>query len=139
MTVLARFGRSAVESDVPVACLSADSVGSLMCIRDEQTATGRWRVQTAEPTDVSLMPAIGVLTSKLTPTTGIMRILGTVEGVFSGLDVKKPYFVGDGGTLVNPAPVPSTPSGVLVQKFGFPVSNDVLSLIGETWMVLRRM
>ena len=139
MTVLARFGRSSAQSDIPVACLSTDSVGEIMAIRDVQTVTGRWRVTKAQPADPSLMPGVGVLTSKQTPTTGIMRVLGDVDGVFSGLDISKDYFVGDDGTLVNPAPVPGVGSGVLVQRLGFPVSSDVIRLTGEQWMVLRKL
>jgi len=139
VTLLARFGRSSAQSDVLVACLSTDSVGDIMCIRDVQTATGRWRVTKAQPTDPGMMPGIGVLVEKQTPTTGVMRVLGDVEGIFSGLDVSLDYFVGDDGALVNPAPVPGVGSGVLVQRFGFPVSSDVIRLTGEQWMVLRKL
>jgi len=120
-----------------VACLSSDTVGKLMCVRDVVTVTGRWRVQTASCLDLSKMPAIGVLISKVTPTTGIMQLLGDVQGVFSGLDVTRPYFVGPTGNLVNPAPSP-TPDQVYVQKVGFPISADILYLTGERWFVGRK-
>jgi len=139
MTLQARFGRSSAESDIPIACLVSDAVGDIMCIRDIQTVTGRWRVQKAEPTSGDKMPGIGVLIRKDTPTTGVMRILGDVTGIFSGMSVLEDYYVGASGSLVNPAPAPDPGESVWVQKFGFPVSGDVLRLTGESWMVLRKL
>lgn len=121
-----------------VACLMGDTVGKLVSIRDVKTLTGRWRIQTADCTDPTKMPAVGVLISKSTPTTGIMQLLGEVESIFAGLDVTKPYFVGPAGALVNPAPVPAPGNRVYVQKFGFPVAADVLYLTGERWLVVRK-
>lgn len=125
-------------STVLVACLNADAVGELMCIRGVKTTTGRWRVQKANCTDPIKMPARGVLIMKTTPTTGVMQLLGEVEGQFSGLDVLKPYFVGPAGDLVNPAPIPVPGNKVYVQKFGFPIAADVLYITGERWLVIRK-
>jgi len=85
------------------------------------------------------MPGIGILISKQTPTTGIMRVVGDVSDIFSGLQVDDDYYVGDDGGLVNPAPVPSVGSNVWVQKMGFPTASNVLRLTGESWMVLRKL
>lgn len=123
---------------VLVACLTSDSVGKLMCIRGNKTTAGRWRVQTADCTDPVKMPARGVLITKTTPTAGVMQLIGEVESMFTGLDVTKPYFVGPTGDLVNPSPIPVPGNKVYVQKFGFPVSDDVLYITGERWLVIRK-
>ena len=125
-------------TEVLVACLSTDSIGELMCIRGEKTTTGRWRVQKSDCTDLSKMPARGVLIAKATPTTGTMQLAGEVAGHFSGLDVLKPYFAGPAGTLVTPAPIPAPGTLVRVQKFGFPVSNDVLYITGTNHIMITR-
>ncbi len=127
-----------VQKTQEVACLTTDSVGDLMCIRDVMTATNRWRVQAADCTDITKMPAVGVLISKTTPTTGIMQLFGDVTGLFSGLDVTKKYFVGPAGTLVTPAPFPGVGSKVHVQRFGFSVSSTVLWLTGENGSLYTR-
>ena len=138
MSLIGKFGASPARSDVNVACLSTDNVSEVMYIRDVPTVTGRWRVSKAQPIDPLMMPGVGVLISKTTPTAGIVRLTGDVEGIFSGLDVSKKYFVGDDGALVNPAPEPLPLSSVLVQRIGFPVASDILRLTGEQWMVMRK-
>lgn len=101
MSVLVRFGRSDTE-DIPVACLATDSVGDPVSVRDVMTGTGRWRVQKADCLDGAKMPAVGILISKTTPTTGVMRRVGPVTGIFSGLDVAQKTFIGKGGGVVQP-------------------------------------
>lgn len=127
-----------VQKTVEVACLSGDGVGNIMSIRDVKTPAGRWRVQTADCTDGSKMPGVGILISKASGTTGIMQVYGEVGSIFAGLDVTKRYFVGPSGTLVNPPPTPGVGSIVYVQKFGFPVASDVLYLPGEHAPVYAR-
>lgn len=121
-----------------VACLTSDAVGEIMCIRDVQTVTGRWRVQRADPSDIAKMPGVGILISKQTPTTGVMVRVGPVENIFSGLDVTKSVFVGASGTLVQVPPSPGPGGFMRVQKFGYPVAADVVWLTGEIGQVIIR-
>ena len=122
-----------------VACLVSDSVSDILYIRGDQTPTGRWRVAKADPFSTK-MPAVGILFSKLTPTTGVMVIGGPVENMFTGLDITKPTFVGANGALVQTSPPPpGFGSLVRVQRFGFPIAADVLWLTGEVGqMIVRR-
>ena len=129
MTIVARFGETGFD-DVPVACLAADDVGDWMHIRGDQTTTGRWRVEKADCFDETKMPAVGILISKSTPTTGIMRRVGPVDE-FTGLDFTKHYFVGPAGSMVNPAPTPPSGTYVVVQRVGIPVDPDIIYLTGE--------
>lgn len=120
-----------VRKQQEVACLSSDSVGNIVCLRDVSTTTGRWRVEKANCYDETKMPAIGVLISKTTPTTGIMVRIGEVDGIFSSLNPKLHYFVGENGDLVTPEPTAPVGVSVIVQAFGIPISNDILFLTGE--------
>lgn len=129
MTVAVRFGQTDTE-DVPVACLSTDNVGDVVCIRDEMTITGRWRIERADCFDESKIPAVGILISKSTPTTGIMRRKGPVD-LFVGLDTTKRYYVGPAGSLLDSAPDAPVGSYVIAQKIGIPVDSSVLYLTGE--------
>jgi len=116
-----------LKKKVPVACLSSDSVGKLMCMRDAVTPAGRWRVTKATNDDLTKIPAVGILIEKYTATTGLMQISGEYDG-FTGLDVTKQCFVGTNGGLTQ-----IMPSGniVAVQYFGYAVSDTALWLPGN--------
>jgi len=121
---------------VDVACLISDAVGDCMCIRGDRIGD-RWRVTEADPFDEAKMPAVGILLSKLTPTTGEMQILGPCD-LFTGLDWASPgYFVGASG-ITDTAPAPAPGGWVLVQHIGKPVADDLLLLTGENILVKRR-
>lgn len=138
MSLPVRFGRTDTE-DVQVACLSTDAVGDPVCMRDEMTVSGRWRVEKADCLYRDKMPAVGILISKSTPTTGVMRRVGPVEGIFSGFDVKEKTFIGKGGGVVQPPPIPDPGETVRMQRFGLVVSNDILWLTGEVAEIFTRI
>ncbi len=138
MLIYVADGGGGTTTEVFVECLSTDNVGELMCIRADKTAAGWWRVQKSDCTDITKMPARGVLVEKSSPTSGTMQLLGEVAGQFTGLDISKPYFTGPAGTLITPAPVPAVGTLVRVQKFGFPVSDDVLYLLGTNPVMITR-
>ena len=136
MALILRFGDIGSETRVSVSCLAGDQVGRLMSIRGEKV-DDKWIVQTANPYDGSKMPAVGILISKSTPTTGIMIRIGDIVNQYTGLDVTKPAFVGANGEVVQVSP---TPSGgiVKIQKIGFPIDSDVLHLSGGTPQMITR-
>ncbi len=139
MVAVARFGFGASAETVPVACLATDAVGDVVALRDTATVTGRWRVQRADPTDVTKMPGIGVLLRKVTPTTGIMQRAGSVRGVYAGLPFATNYWVGMDGRPTVILPVPDLGEGIIVQRFGIPVATDVLFLTGEVGPLTKRL
>lgn len=131
-----KFGDVGSETRVSVSCLAGDQVGRLMCIRGEKVDS-KWVVETANPYDLSKMPAVGILISKSSSTTGIMIRIGDVENQYTGLDVSKPVFVGAAGAVVQAEP--SASGGIVrVQKIGFPIDSDVLHLTGGTPQTITR-
>lgn len=130
---LARAEALYVRGLVNVACLSTDVIGAPLVIRDEPI-NGKYRVRTADPSDISRMPAIGILVSKTTPTVGTMRVSGICD-VFSGLTPGADYMVGLEGNLVEEVPGASV-SGVLwAQHIGVAMSSNVLLLSGNVAMI----
>lgn len=102
-----------------------------MAIRDEPIGD-KWRVQTADPYDLTKMPAVGILISKSTPTVGVIQVVGQCD--IAGLDWNKfGYYVGTDGSPVWPKPSASgSPSGMLyLQIIGKSVSSDILYLDGN--------
>ncbi len=122
-----------VSGRVDVACLSSDAVGSAMAIRGE-IVNGRWRVQTASPSDFERMPAMGILVEKTTPTVGVMQVLGSCD-VFSELTPRQSYLVGENGTLLTEVPVVAPGEIFWAQHIGVSVADNILSLTGNTNML----
>lgn len=135
MTLVARFGQVYTE-DVDVACLSSDSVGDLVCIRDIPIGN-KWRVQKADPGERSKMPAIGVLVSKSTPTVGVVKLWGPVAGIFSGLVVGKTYSVDYTGLRIGPPDI-GVSGYSLCQFVGIAVDTTVLFLNPDLTMIKHR-
>ncbi len=126
-------GEPSLTGYVDVACLTTDVVGSPVSIR-EAPINGKWRVQTADPTDFTKMPSLGVLISKSTPTVGVAKILGVCD-VFTGLTPGVNYMVGTSGGLLEEVPI-SSPTGVFWgQHLGVAVSESILMLGGNVNMI----
>lgn len=139
MAVLVRCGGGGGTQElVPVACLSGDVVGDVVCMRDVLTLTGRWRVQRADPTQDERMPGVGVLVRKETPTTGVMQRMGIMRGVVAGMSPVIPVFIGSDGRLTQVLPVPDPGGTVIVQRFGIAISGDTLFLTGEIGPLTKR-
>lgn len=115
--------------DVSVKCLATDSVGELMHINGDLVGDD-WDVTKADCFNESKMPVSGILISKDTSTSGIMRRSGIVN-LYAGLDITKHYFVGSAGTLVNPAPIAPPAGYAVVQRIGLPLNASALYLTGE--------
>lgn len=130
---LARAEALYVRGLVDVACLSTDAIGSPVVVRDEPI-NGKYRVQTADPGDLTKMPAIGILVSKTTPTVGTMRMTGLCD-VFEGLTPGANYMVGPGGSLVEEVPLTSATGVLWAQHLGIALSSNVLLLSGDIAMI----
>ena len=130
-------GAAGITGYVDVACLTSDTIGSPVSIR-EAPINGKWRVHTADPTNFVKMPAVGILISKSTPTVGVARVLGTCDA-FSGLTPGVNYMVGAGGTLVAAIPGTSATGSYWGQHLGIAVSADTLMLNGNVNMIEYRV
>jgi hypothetical protein len=82
-------------------CLSTDAVGSAVYISGDSIG-GIPQVTTADPTDYTKMPAMGVILSKGTTTSCQVGYLGAIS--ISGLTPNARYHVGLGGSVVQAVP-----------------------------------
>ena len=89
-----------------VTCLAGDSIEDWVCRRGDPV-NGVWVVEKVDIYDRTKMPAVGVLISKATSTTGVIQIEGECD-IFSGLDTTKQVaWLGTSGiqyTLPTPGP-----------------------------------
>lgn len=115
-----------------VACLVDDAVGNCVCIRDERV-NGKWRVETANPTDDTKMPAVGILISKSTPTVGVMQLIGVCD-LFTEMTPNQPLLVGQNGELAETIPSLSTGEYFWAQQIGVAVATDLLMLSFNPFM-----
>lgn len=99
MNVNVTCGSSTV-IDEDANCLAGDLVEGLVYVTGP-AISGRIQVATADPNDLSKMPAIGMILSKTSPTECKVRMLGLT--VVGGLTPNERYFVGPGGTFVTAA------------------------------------
>lgn len=80
------------------------------------------------------MPAVGVLTTKTTTTTGTVTLLGEVTGL-SGLTPGAPLWVSLAGVLISGSNASITPasegSRVGVQSMGTALASDVALIVPQ--------
>lgn len=93
------------------------------CVSVHSSAGVNIVVDKADITDISKMPAVGILMSKSSDTLGTIICSGIFSS--SGLDKGKRYFVGEDGVLSNFAPIPTSTS-VFVQSVGVALSESSL-------------
>lgn len=115
-----------------VACLSTDTVGNPVCIRDVRV-NGKWRVETADPSTRDKMPALGILISKSTPTVGVVQLFGVCD-LFTDMTPGEPILVGLGGDLAEEVPTLAPGEYFWAQQIGNAVSDDLLLLPGSRMM-----
>jgi len=125
-------GKMLSNSYKEVACLSGDTIGNCMRIRDVRV-NGKWRVETADPSDRAKMPAVGVLISKSTPTVGIVQLFGVVD-LFTEMVPGQPLLVGFNGELLDEIPTLAPGEYFWAQQIGVAVSNDLLMMPGVSSM-----
>lgn len=119
-----------------VGCLASDSVGNFVHIR-AGIATGRWSVEQADPGDEAKMPAVGVLISKDTATTGVVQVWGPLQGLFTGLTPGQVYCLDYDGIKIGPPPTGG--GGYAMRQFvGVALNPDVLFLDLNLSMTKRR-
>ena len=133
MAVVSRVRGASSEVYREVDCLVDDDVGNCVYIRGDR-AGEKWRVETADPTDDTKMPAAGVLISKHDSTSGVMQLFG-VCNLFTDMTPGQPVLVGTDGDLVDEVPVISVGDLFWAQQIGIAVASDVLLLSGSQRMM----
>ncbi len=107
----------AIDSATTFTCPAGVSVREVVAITSANT------VDKADADDATKRPAYGIVVSKPTSTSCIVRLLGELTG-FSGLTPGATYYVSTTpGAIVTPAP---SGSGVLRQVVGDAISSTVL-------------
>lgn len=127
MVILQRKG---LNKSSLVNCPSSTSVGDLVYITS--AATNRYEVDTVDVTDYNKVPAVAVITKKISASLALAQFLGEVKGVFLGLSPGKTYFIGlDGKPSLSP-PVAPPPSKTYVQSIGVALDSDTLYINPDT-------
>lgn len=109
-------GLSAVERvEIAYTCTATEAVGDIVCL----DPSGSNKVIKASNTSTSTAPAIGIIVSKPSTTTAVIRT-GVESGGFVGIVAGATYFLGTSGTLTTTAP---TATGTIVQSVGIGVSS----------------
>lgn len=123
MALVARISENFVRAD----CLETDSVGDSVYITGDKVSN-RYQVAKVDITDISKMPAIGVIVRKETTTSCTVQIGGVVQGVYTGLTPEETLVIATDSTLTETTPAPAPASFVLVQIMGTAVATDEVLL-----------
>ena len=117
-------------------CQTSDLVGNCVHVAGPDTG-GIYQVTTADPSDYSKMPAIGVIESKQSSTECLVRVLGEVLALYTSLTPGSTLFVGPGGLLSAAPPVPITGGYAFVQGMGVSLSSTAILLVPSFSMTKR--
>lgn len=106
-------------------CLAGDAVGNAVYITGDKVL-GQYQVATVDPRDLLKIPAVGVIESKPSSTTCVVRYLGPLAS--SGRTPQKQQWVGLLGSLVeDKTTVTPLPGGkVLIQQMGVALASDII-------------
>ena len=134
MSINAQFGGR--PRDIRAAeCSAAEAVGDLVCIYDDPP-NGYDIVRKADPSDFNLMPAVGVVISKTSPTRCFVQWSGETPALFTGLSSGEIYFLGANAKLAELPPVPG-PSSMFVQTVAVATSPTKVYVKPENNLTLR--
>lgn len=115
-------------------CFASDAVGNAVYVFANKVGN-LYQVETVDVTDVTKMPAVGVIISKSDAAHCIVRTVGVIEGLYTGLLPGKRLLVQDDGKLNHGYNRPL--SGVkLVQPMGVAISAQDVSLITESPVII---
>lgn len=114
-------------------CQSADEVGQFVYSTGPKVGT-LYQVARVDITDLSKMPAVGVITHKTTPTTCSVQWIGELASVYTGMVRGNVYFIDEDARISSTPPVLS---GRFVQRVGTALDEDVLLLVPNFALVKR--
>jgi len=105
-------------------CLATDMVGD--CIYNTADPIGGiYQVTKCNPYTFATLPSIGIIRNKITDTRCEVQYSGEMAGVYGGLDISKPLFVGFDGGLTQVVPAPNG-GPVWVQQMGKPLGQSIV-------------
>jgi len=132
LAVLAR--RRSAPRKVRANCQATDDVGDFVSIVSDKVG-GLVQVEKVDVTDLSTMPAIGVISHKLSAIDCIIQLSGIY--VTSGLTAGTPYVIGIDSQL-SPSPPTPTPLGLAItQGVGSAISSTELLIAFDITRIKR--
>lgn len=132
MAVVAR-NRSAPQKII-AGCQATDAVGDFVSIISD-AVLGVMQVEKVDVTDLSTMPAIGVIDKKLSATDCLVQVSGTF--ITTGLTAGAPYLIGIDSQLSITPPVPALTGLAVAQGVGSAISSTKL-LLGFDLIRIKR-
>lgn len=114
-------------------CAPGDLIGNLVYVSGP-VAGGRYTVRSADTTDWSKMPVMGMIVSKEDPWHADVRYQGPVSGLYTGLTPGKICFLGTDSRIVLTPPT----GEVYVQKVGIVLDADVVLVAPDLTITKRR-
>jgi len=116
-------GASPITSD----CLVTDVVGNFVYITGDRIESAL-QIETVNIEDLAKMPAIGIITEKLSSTKCRLQTSGIVEGVLSGLTPQERYYIGTDGKATATPPEPGAGETFYIQYVGIAIASNALYL-----------
>jgi len=109
---------------IAAACIASDAVNDFVYVTGPAVG-GLAQVSRVDIADIAKMPAVGIITTKSTPTRCVVALAGviTVTGLIPGAT----YFVGPNGQPTSVRP-PAGPGGRFIQAVGVALDAERLSL-----------
>ena len=120
MAIIVKFGKKSQEV-TRATCSPAEEVGTWV-YKDGEVDGLDW-VRMADPTDLTKLPAIGVIILKESLTICRVQWSGETPEIFSGLDTKTVYHLGNDSKLSYPPPVPASGSFIYWQMVAVAVTD----------------
>ncbi len=115
-------------------CSAGDAVGDLVYINADSVA-GTFQVGKVDPTDTTMMPAVGVVHSKSTSTSCLVLAFGIVSA--TGVVPGSRYFVDTDGSLTATPPLPAAGNYVMIQAVGVALDSARFRIHPSLDMVKR--
>lgn len=116
-------------------CEAADAVGNAVYVTGPSVA-GKYQVATADPSDATKMPAVGVIIEK-TGTDCVVQTLGEMPGIVSGLTPGRLVMVESAGTIGHSLPTPGVGTTARIQYIGTALDDDAVFLCPNFLLSVR--
>ncbi len=122
------FGDDVIEAD----CLAGDIAGDCVYVTADKIS-GRFQVSKIDPRVLTAIPSVGIIQSKPTSTTCLVRLSGVLSGVYTGLTPGAQQFVALNGQLTESiasiTPLPN--QRVMVQQIGVALASDTIAVLPQ--------
>ena len=112
-------------------CEASVSIGDCAYVESYDETSKIYKVNTANIREIRKMPAIGIVISKETDITCTVQMFGRLEGIYGGMTITKPVFVGADGRATQVPPKPhdlNVNSDMFLQMLGSSIGQDVILL-----------